>query len=106
MAIVFAQQRKKQKKLFFIFIGIVLITALIIWQGILKQKKVPGASNAGENNVFQEEIKINFSVLKNPLLKKLQAFPEIESLKESTTTVKGKIETTGKKGRENPFLPY
>jgi len=107
MAIVFTQQRKKQKTLVFVLIGAILITALIIWQGVLKQEKAPGEFKAGENNISsQEEIKINFNVLKNPLLKELQAFPEIEPLKESTTTVKGKIEAVGKKGRENPFLPY
>lgn len=105
MAIVFTQQKKNQRILIFVFVATLLITAIVIWQGFFNKKETEELS--GESIVPpQEEIKIDFNVLKNPLLKELQSFSEIESLKESTTTVKGKIETTGKKGRENPFLPY
>jgi len=103
MAIVFTQQKKNQRILIFVFFAILLITAIIVWQGFFNKEE----ELSGENVVLsQEEIKIDFNVLKSPLLKELQSFSEIEPLKGSTTTVKGKIETTGKKGRENPFLPY
>jgi len=104
MAIVFTQQRKKEKILIFVLIGTLLLTAFIIWQGSLnKEEQYLYESNTA---LSQEQIKIDFNVLKNPVLKELQSFSEIEPLKESTTTVKGKIQTKGAKGRENPFLTY
>jgi len=104
MAIVFTQQKKNQRILIFVFFAILLITAIIVWQGFFNKEE---EEFSGGNVVLsQEEIKIDFNVLKSPLLKELQSFSEIEPLKESTTTVKGKIETTSKKGRTNPFLPY
>ena len=105
MAIVFTQQKKNQRILIFVFAATLLITAIVVWQGFFNKG---GTEELSGGNVVlsQEEIKIDFNVLKSPLLKELQSFSEIEPLKESTTTVKGKIEITGKKGRENPFLPY
>ena len=103
MAIVFTQQKKNQRILIFVFAATLLITAIVVWQGFFNKEE----ELSGENVVLsQEEIKIDFNVLKSPLLKELQSISEIEPLKESTTTVKGKIETTSKKGRTNPFLPY
>jgi hypothetical protein len=104
MAIVFTQQRKKEKILIFVLIGALLLTAFIIWQGSLNNQEQ--YLYESDTVLSQEQIKIDFNVLKKPILKELQSFSEIEPLKESTTTVKGKIQTTGSKGRENPFLPY
>jgi hypothetical protein len=107
MPIIFAQKQKNQKTLIIVFVVTLLITAIVIWQGFFKKEKTTGEYSFGGNVVLpQEEIKIDFNVLKNPLLKELQSFSEIEPLEESTTTIKGKIEMTGKKGRENPFLPH
>lgn len=107
MPIVFAQKRKNQRILIIVFVVVLLITAIVIWQGFFKKEKTTGEYYFEGNVVFpQEEIKIDFNVLKNPLLNELQSFSEIEPLKENTTTIKGKIEMTGKKGRENPFLPH
>lgn len=40
-----------------------------------------------------EGIRINFEILRNPLLEELQTFEEIQPYKDQV-------------GRENPFLPY
>ncbi|MCX6760610.1 MAG: hypothetical protein NTZ84_00680 [Candidatus Nealsonbacteria bacterium] len=99
MAIVFAQQNKKQKVLIFILVAILITTAVVLWFGFFGKNKTGSEAYIAENaEVSQEEIKIEFSVLKNPLLKELQPFSEIQPLEQSTST--------GSKGRENPFLPY
>lgn len=99
MAIVFVQQNKKQKVLLFILIGSLIITALVVWYGFFREEKSATELYIEENTeASQEEVKINFSVLKNPLLKELQPFSEIQPL--------GSSSTPGTAGRENPFIPY
>lgn len=91
MAVVFIQQRKIQRNLILIFIGVILVTAFVLWLGFFKEEKITPPKEPFE---VRKEIKIDFGVLKNPLLKALQSFSEIEPLEEE------------KLGRENPFLPY
>lgn len=101
MAIVFLQQKKVQKKLILIFFLVLLITAVIIWQGFFKEGKKVYTT---ETLIFpQKEIKINFEILENPILQKLQLFPEIKPLEE-TPVAEGKLPE--KAGRENPFTSY
>jgi hypothetical protein len=103
MAIVFVQRNKKQKTLIFVLVAILIITAAVIWFGFLRKPKSGSEAYIEQNpEVAQEEIKIDFSVLKNPLLKELQPFSEIQPLEQGTSTGG----STGSKGRENPFLPY
>ncbi len=91
----------------YVLIGAALIIAIVLWQWLLKKQEEKSlSSGTGSLSANAAELKINFNVLKNPLLKELQPFPELKPLEESTTTVKGKIEITGEKGRKNPFLPY
>ncbi|MDI6591444.1 MAG: hypothetical protein QME61_00655 [Patescibacteria group bacterium] len=85
MKIAFLEKRKKQK---YLILTIIILTILMgIWYGfLLKPKPLP--------KVFKPpEIKINFEVLKNPLLEELQPFEEIKPFEE-------------KIGRENPFISY
>ncbi len=104
MAIIFSQQKKSQKNLIIVFSVVIVITIVVVLQGFLNKKNEE--SSLGKNIALpQEEIKIDFNVLKNPVLKEFQSFSDIEPLKLSTSTVKGKIQTTGQKGRENPFSP-
>jgi hypothetical protein len=99
MAIVFVQQNKKQKTLIFILIGSLLITAFVVWYGFFREEKSATELYIEENTeASQEEIKIDFSVLKNPLLQELQPFSEIQPL--------GGSSTPGVAGRANPFIPY
>jgi len=98
MAITFLEQKKTQRNLIFVLIGVFLITAFVIWQGFFKKETgIPFPK--GEKPVPQE-IKIDFEILKNPLLQSLQPFPEIEPFQESTATAGNVL------GRENPFTPY
>lgn len=103
MAIVFIEQKKTQTIFLLVFIFLLLITGLVIWQGFFKKSKEISMSETQTFLPAKEEIKIDFNILKKPILEKLQPFSEIQPFKE-TAAVEGKI---GEKlGRENPFMPY
>lgn len=86
MAIVFFQQRKRQKYLALAFILAVLLTIFIMKREFwLKPKILPKV-------IKPAEVKINFEVLKKPILERLQSYEEIQPFEDA--------------GRENPFLPY
>ena len=100
MAIIFLQQKKIQKVLIFVLVALLIITLVIVWQGLF-QKEAP---SAGEGIILLtgKKVEIDFGVFDNPLLGKLQPFFQIEPLK-------GRVpgaEESGEIGRENPFLPY
>ena len=88
MAITFQEQIKRQKNLIFVFMALVLITIIIIWQGYYVKKEEP------ERIILRKfrEIAINFEVLEHPLLSELQLIEKIPSFE-------------GEPGRENPFIP-
>jgi hypothetical protein len=102
MAIVFVQQNKKQKILIFILVSCLVLTGLVLWLGFFSPSQPSSQDYITENtentDLSSDEIEIEFDVLKNPLLKELQPFSEIQPLENSTST--------GGKGRQNPFLPY
>lgn len=91
MPVNFLQQRKRQKFLVPIVLAVLGLTFIVLWFGYFKKKEAP--TEVGVSAPVLQEIKINFEVLENPLLKELQSFEEI-------TPYEGSI------GRENPFLPY
>lgn len=100
MAITFLEQKEKQRNLILIFIGIVLIMAFIIWQGFFKEEKItPPEEFLG----VKKEIKIDFEVLKNPLLEEFQPFVKIKPFQ---VTPPAEGEMVEELGRENPFIPY
>ena len=88
MAIVFLKEKKKEKYLIFALAIVLIFTIIVIWRGFFIKPKLisPPAPKP-------PEIKINFEILKNPILKNLQPFEEIKPTTESV-------------GRENPFVPY
>ncbi len=90
MAITFYQKRKVQRYLILAFILVLLITVVVLWLGFRKKEAVPP-----EEEPFrpEKEIKINFELLEEPLLKELEKFGDAEPFE-------------GKVGREQPFLPY
>jgi len=90
MAIVFLQKRKIQNYLILIFIGVLLITTIVIWQGFFRKEKIPLPEEVLRP---PKKAEINFEVLKNSLLKNLEPFQEIPPFEKEV-------------GRENPFLPY
>ena len=94
MPIKFVEAKKKQKYLILVFVVVALISAIVIWRGYFKKEEpvppTPGFS-------FRE-VRINFDVLENPLLKELQPFEEI--------SLEGLLPLETNIGRENPFLSY
>lgn len=88
MAIAFTQEKRKQRYLFLILSAVILVTAIVLWQGFFKKTK-PVAVVVSP----RREVKINFEVLENQSLKKLQAFTPITPF-------------SGTVGRENPFLEH
>lgn len=100
MPIVFEKQKKTQRNLIFILLGVFLIIIIVLWQGFFKKEE---EEILPVSIIFpKKEVKINFEILKNPLLEKLQPFSEITPFEEIIPP-KGKPE---KVGRENPFIPY
>jgi len=89
MAVKFIKQRKKQKYLILIFIAVLLITSFVLWFGFFKKEETSTLTAA----IAPREIKIDFEVLNNPLLKELKPFIKVFPFE-------------GLVGRENPFLPY
>lgn len=96
MAFTFIQQKKKQKYLVLIFIAVVGAILVVVWQGFLKEEKPvsPPITEA----LAPPKIEINWQILKDPRLGKLQPFEEIKPFEEITPE--------GEIGRENPFTPY
>lgn len=91
MAITISEE-KKRKNYLIIVLGILILLVIliaIIWKIFLQkpEKILPPIT------LKSPEIKINFEILKNPILKELQPFEEIKPFTEPV-------------GRENPFLPY
>jgi len=88
MAITFIQQRKKQKRLIFVLMVVIILIFIVVWRSFLVKPKLVSIPVIPE----PPKIEINFGVLKNPVLKELQPFEEINPLEERA-------------GRENPFTP-
>ncbi len=85
------EKSKKQKYLTFLFVALLIIAFLIMFFGVWEGQRfftVPPS----RFSFSRQELKINFEILENPLLKELQSFEAISLPKE--------------KGRENPYLPY
>ena len=92
MAITFIEERKKQKKLLMILGFLIVITLVVLVQGLVK--RIPRSSMIGKE-IFPtfKKIEIDFTLLESNNLKDLEPFEEIKPFE-------------GKIGRENPFLPY
>ena len=94
MAITFVEQKKKQKYLFIVLIGLLLLIFFVFQREFLA-KPTPVDQFMGEEIPEQEKIKINFEALKSPWLQELEPFDEPVSVEQGEEI-----------GRENPFLPY
>lgn len=95
MAVVFIEQKNRQKFLIMAFIGVLAVIAFVVWLGFFKKDAETSQGEIIEETFFypREEVKINFDVLKNTKLQNLQPFLDIKPLE-------------GAVGRENPFVPY
>ena len=94
MPISLLEQKKKNKFLLPVLGGIVLLTLIILFGGFF-ENRVPQKRDEGEDEakLHRQSININWELLKNPILEKLEPFEEIAPLPASP-------------GRKNPFLPY
>ena len=90
MAIILSEEKKRQNY-FTIVLGIVFLLVILIavWRIFLSKPE----KTLSPTIVKPPEIKINFEILKTPILKDLQPFEEIKPTEEPV-------------GRENPFVPY
>lgn len=92
MAITISKKKKKQKYLIFAFLGVVVITAVILWFGYFKEEKSEGSTVPVGKSYRKINVDVDF--LTSETLKQMKDFERIEPLE---------VEETG---RENPFFPY
>ena len=88
MVLTFIEPQKRQKYLIFILIVVIFGIVFLIWNYFLAKPQPPSFKH-----LPPPEIKINFEILKSPILDELQLFEEISPFEEEI-------------GRENPFIPY
>jgi len=90
MAITFSEKRKKLRYLVPVLVIVILITAIVLWQGFFAEEKLflPPIEE-----VPVKKIVINYEILKHPFLEELQPLEPLPLFEEEV-------------GRENPFLPY
>ncbi len=93
MAITFVEQRKKQKYLFSILAGLLLLIFFVFCREFFAKPKPIDLLT--EEVPEQEKIKINFEIFQSPWLQELEPFEESVSVQQGEEV-----------GRENPFLPY
>ncbi len=95
MANSFIQKKEKQTYLIVALVIVILVTAIILWQGFFREKKPISLPSVIPEPVVlgYPEIRINFELLEKPEVKALIPFEEIPPFE-------------GEGGRENPFLPY
>ena len=89
MDFTFLQQRKAQKYLILILIGVLFIIAIIFWQGFVKEE----AGITQESRIAPKKIQIDLGLLEDSVLEEFRVFERISAFK-------------GELGRENPFAPY
>ena len=106
MAIVFLKQKNFQRNLLFVFVFVVILTLIIIWQGVFKKQSVLLIEETAP--ILKKEIKIDFDKLISQDMRDLTPFPEIAPFKEiaPSETEEGEAIPGVSIGRENPFLPY
>jgi hypothetical protein len=84
----FIEPKRRKQYLILLLIVIILGILFLAWNYLIN-KHVPSIPKPTP----PPEIKINFDILKNPLLEELEPFEKIPAFEE-------------KIGRENPFIPY
>jgi hypothetical protein len=89
MPITFIEPKRRKYYLILLVIAVVIGVLFLVWNLFFLRAPVSVVSKPSP----PQEIKINFEILKNPLLEKLQPFEYIPLFE-------------GKPGRENPFTPY
>ena len=98
MAITFTKKKKKQQVLVFVLIGVLAISAAVLYFGVLKESpetKAPPLIVLPKSS----DIEIDFSIFESTAFQDLQEPAEIPTLEEG-------LGEDGEMGRENPFIPY
>lgn len=89
MAIVFLEQKQKQKYFIIILAIIIFLTGIVLWRGLHPaSEKQPSPVSVSKTPTLE----INFGTLKSSLLKELQLFEPIKPFEDGL-------------GRKNPFVP-
>ncbi len=86
----FIEEGKRQRRLIYILLTTLIITAITLWWGFLRQ---PVQVSEEEVLEFLKPVEIDETLLESPVLKGLEQFQDILPF------------DTGL-GRENPFIPY
>ncbi len=90
MVLVTSFQTKKKQRFLFFFLGIAIFGMVFtLWYKFLNKK--PSSVHVLPQK--PAEIKINFDILKSPILTELQPFERI-------------VPFENEAGRQNPFIPY
>ncbi len=92
MSVNFKEEKKKQKYLVILVSSVILVTVLILWFGVFKDKSNLMVFEIRPANLIKE-IDVDFNALDNSIFDDLKVFEDIP-------------EFEGEIGRENPFLPY
>ena len=92
MAINILEKQKKQKYLIFVFLGLIIIIFIVAWFFWGPGKTFPKGSIIPTTPTLSK-VKIDFEVLRDPILQKLQPFEEIQPFEDEI-------------GRDNLFFPY
>ena len=96
------QEKKKQQMMIVVIIVMIIGIVFTLWWGYFRRGTPPTFSDMVNNyslSVSTPEIKLNFDILSDPRVQKLQSYQEITfSEEEATGTVKI--------GRNNPFIPF
>ncbi|MFH1643241.1 MAG: hypothetical protein ABH967_01225 [Patescibacteria group bacterium] len=93
MAITFLEQKKKQEKLLPILVGVLLITALVVWWGYFKKSTSEISTEIEGFEVFlpTSKVEIDFSIFEKPWFDNFEPFEKSPIFE-------------GEKGKENPFI--
>ena len=83
------QQRKIQKYMILVLVGVLFIIAIVLWKGFVKEEDVITQGS----QIAPKKIQIDFGLLEDSILKEFRVFERISAFR-------------GELGRENPFVPY
>lgn len=90
MAITFQEQRKRQQYLIFAVLGIIALTAIVLWRGFFTK---PSQETPGIIRTMAPSLSIDFGVFEQ------EEFKSIGAAKEP-------VHPPAEVGRQNPFIPF
>lgn len=99
MAITFLEEKKRQTYLIWVLAVLVFLILFTVWYSFFRKTEI----SIPKKTTKPLDVKIDFSVLRDPRLQEFQPFERISLVGGGTTTeeIKGI-----KLGRDNPFVPF